>query len=263
MLVIRNLNEDNSFNRVDILGLSKDDFYLIERGVESLLKTQDGYNPDKVCSLLRNLNDNGTFLLNSGNNIPMYSKQESNCEFVDLGLPSGTLWATCNVGATSPEQTGLYFACGETTGYTAEQVTSGVRVFYKDSYNEGPAASIFTDLTLEQDAAHVCMGGNWRMPTKDQFQELLDNCNVVWTKNYNKTRVAGRVFTSKTNGNSVFFPATGYCGLSSVIGAGDFGSYWSATYLSKVTSYYFYFDSKNLCISFDVRQHGRSVRGVR
>ena len=103
MLVIRNLNEDNSFNRVDILGLSKDDFYLIERGVESLLKTQNGYNPNKVCSLLRNLNDNETFLLNSENNIPMYSKQEANCEFVDLGLPSGTLWATCNVGATSPE----------------------------------------------------------------------------------------------------------------------------------------------------------------
>ena len=90
MLVIRNLNEDNSFNRVDILGLSKDDFYLIERGVESLLKTQDGYNPDKVCSLLRNLNDNGTFLLNNENNIPMYSQQEVNNEFVDLGLPSGT-----------------------------------------------------------------------------------------------------------------------------------------------------------------------------
>ena len=181
MLVIRNLNEDNSFNRVDILGLSEDDFYLIERGVESLLKTQNGYNPDKVCSLLRNLNDNGTFLLNSENNIPMYSKQETNCEFVDLGLPSGTLWATCNVGATSPEQAGLYFVWGETTGYTAEQVASGVRAFKSGSYK---AASISADLTLEQDAAHVNLGGDWRMPTKDEWRELIDNCNVVWTDDY-------------------------------------------------------------------------------
>ena len=180
-------------------------------------------------------------------------------EFVNLGLPSGLLWATCNVGATSPEQTGLYFAFGETTGYSAEQVKKGERSFDSASYT---APSVSENLNLKQDAARANLGGNWRMPTKDQFQELLDNCNVVWTKNYNKTRVAGRVFTSKTNGNSVFFPATGYCGRLSVIGAGDFGSYWSATYLSKVTSRDFYFDSKNLDISFDVRQHGRSVRGV-
>ena len=91
---------------------------------------------------------------------------ENNYKYVDLGLPSGLKWATCNVGATSPEQAGLYFAWGETTGYTAEQVTSGVRSFSSAVYNSGSAASISTDLTLEQDAARANLGGNWRMPTK-------------------------------------------------------------------------------------------------
>ena len=259
MLVIRNLNKDNSIDRVDILGISKDDFYLIERGVESLLKTQDGYNPDKVCSLLRNLNDNETFLLNSENNIPMYSKQDTNCEFVDLGLPSGTLWATCNVGATAPEQAGLYFAFGETTGYSAEQVTSEMRKFDPASYT---ASGISGNLTLEQDAAHVNLGGNWRMPTKDEWQELIDNCNVVWTKNYNRTGVAGRVFTSKINGNSVFFPAAGYCYYSSVDYVGSDGLYWSASWKSSSRAWYLDFYSGGQCLYYDDRYNGYSVRGV-
>ena len=95
--------------------------------------------------------------------------------FVDLGLPSGTLWATCNVGATSPEQAGLYFAFGETKGFTAEQVESGERAFDDESYT---APSVSDNLTLEQDAAHVYMGGKWRMPTKKDWWELLDNPKI-------------------------------------------------------------------------------------
>ena len=76
-------------------------------------------------------------------------------EYVDLGLPSGLKWATCNIGASSPEEYGLYFAWGETTGYTSKQVTSGVRKFDEASYT---ASAISTDLTLEQDAAHVNLG---------------------------------------------------------------------------------------------------------
>ena len=180
-------------------------------------------------------------------------------EFVDLGLPSGTLWATCNVGATSPEQAGLYFAWGETEGYTADEKWKLERVFFEENYKGNEISS---DLTLEQDAAHAYMGGEWRMPTKDEWQELIDNCNVTWVGNFDKTMVAGKLFTSKVNGNSIFFPAAGYCGIAYVIGAGQFGDYWSATYLSKVTSYDFYFDSKKMRILYDVRHHGRSVRGV-
>ena len=180
-------------------------------------------------------------------------------EYVDLGLPSGTLWATCNVGATSPEQAGLYFAWGEIFGFTTDEEGKLERVFFWENYK---GKEISSDLTLEQDAAHAYMGGKWRMPTKDEWQELIDNCNVTWVGNFNETKVAGKLFTSKVNGNSVFFPASGRCGIASVIGAGEFGDYWSATYLSKVTSYDFYFDSKYLYISFDIRHHGRSVRGV-
>ena len=259
MLVIRNLNKDNSIDRVDILGLSKDNFYLIERGVESLLKTQDGYNPDKVCSLLRNLNDNGTFLLNNENNIPMYSQQEVNYKSVDLGLPSGLLRAICNVGATSPEQTGLYFAWGETEGFTAEQVKSGERAFDDKSYK---AKDISTNLTLEQDAAHVHMGGKWRMPTKAESKELISNCGVSWTENYNGTGVAGRVFTSKINGNSVFLPAVGYCFGSTLYNINSHGLYWSASWRSSFRAWYLGFGSGDQNLINGGRYFGQPVRGV-
>ena len=168
-------------------------------------------------------------------------------------------WATCNIGATSPEQAGLYFAWGETTGYTAEQVTSGVRKFDKASYT---ASAISTDLTLEQDAAHVNLGGNWRMPTYDEYQELVDNCDVAWVSSYMGKGVAGRVFTSKVNGNLVFFPAAGYVKNSSVEYVGSFGYCWSASWDSEYTAWSLYFNSVRQYLYDDLRYYGFSVRGV-
>ena len=192
----------------------------------------------------------------------LHKPESAESTAVDLGLPSGLKWATCNVGANSPEQSGLYFAWGETTGYTAEQVTSGVRVFNKDVYNAGPAASISADLTLEQDAAHVNLGGNWRMPTKAEYQESLDNCNVLWMDDYNGTGVAGRVFTSKVNGKSVFFPAAGNCLNSSVVDVGSYGVYWSASWRSSSYARDLFFHSKGQYTSDGGRVYGYSVRGV-
>ena len=180
-------------------------------------------------------------------------------EYIDLGLPSGLKWATCNVGASSPEEYGLYFAWGETTGYTAEQVTSGGRAFDSVSYT---GSAISTDLTLEQDAAHINLGGNWRMSTKDEYQELLDNCNVVWTDNYNGTGVAGCIFTSKINGNSVFLPAAGYYDFSSVIDVGSVGFYWSASWESSSFAWDMDFDSWNQQVYNGHRYYGCSVRAV-
>ena len=178
---------------------------------------------------------------------------------VDLGLPSGTLWATCNVGANSPEQAGLYFAWGETAGYTADQVTGGVRAFNSASYT---ASSISADLTLEQDAANHYMGGNWRMPTKAEWQELRDNCNVMWTDDYNETGVAGMVFTSKVNGNSMFLPATGYCDYSSVYYVGSHGLYWSASCDSSSYAWSLIFNPVYQRVNINTRYYGFSVRGV-
>ena len=181
-------------------------------------------------------------------------------EYVDLGLPSGLKWATCNVGASSPEQAGRYFAWGETKGYTGEQVNYGRHYFDSESYK---AASISADLILEQDAAHVNLGGNWRMPTKDECQELIDNCNTMWTDDYNGTVVAGQVFTSKVNGNSVFFPAAGNCADSSVNDVGSCGHYWSASWYNSSTGCHLYLDSDLpwLYERFE-RYYGQSIRAV-
>ena len=204
-------------------------------------------------------------LINEDNSVrylPELDSPYNGHEFVDLGLPSGVKWATCNVGANSPEEYGLYFAWGETTGYTGEQVTSGVRAFTQDEYNAGPTTSISADLTLEQDAAHVNMGGNWRMPTKTEEQELLDNCDGVWTDDYNGTGVAGSVFTSKVNGNSVFFPAAGGCNNSSVKYVGSHGLYWSASWDSSSRAWYLHLSSRFNGVGFDARYNGFSVRAV-
>lgn len=192
-------------------------------------------------------------------NIPTHNGYE----YVDLGLPSGLKWATCNIGATSPEEYGLYFAWGEMVGYTGEQVP-GVRAFTNNEYNAGPAASISADLTLAQDAAHANLGGNWRMPTKAEFQELIDNCDVVWTDDYNVTGVTGRVFTSKINGNSVFFPVAGTCGDSGIYGLGEIGYYWSTSWNSSISSWYFNINSYDQYITRDDsrRYYGRTLRGV-
>ena len=141
-------------------------------------------------------------------------------------------------------------------------MTSGVRKFTKDVYNAGSAASISTDLTLEQDAAHVNLGGNWRMPTKAEFQELLDNCNVTWVSSYMGNGVAGRLYTSKVNGKSVFFPAAGNCYNSSVSRVGSYGDFWSASWYSSDDAWELYFNSGSKSLGSRSRYSGCSVRGV-
>lgn len=134
--------------------------------------------------------------------------------YVDLGLPSGTLWATCNVGASSPEEYGDYFAWGEVEPKST---------YADDNYAWGSYTNIPPDLGMtkynttdekmvlepEDDAAHVNMGGEWHMPTSAQCQELIDNTISAWTDNWNGTEVTGIVFTSTANTNSIFIPAGG------------------------------------------------------
>ena len=178
-------------------------------------------------------------------------------EYVDLGL--SVKWATYNVGANSPEQAGLYFAWGETTGYTANDVTSGVRAFDSASYT---ASAISADLTLEQDAARANLGGNWRMPTKAECKELIDNCDYVWTDDYNGTGIKGTIFTSKVNGKSVFFPAAGHVWESSIGSEGEEGRYWSASWSSSSDAWCLNPYSILSELYSDERKCGNSVRGV-
>ena len=136
---------------------------------------------------------------------------------------------------------------------------SGVRKFDSASYT---ASAISTDLKPEQDVAHVNLGGNWRMPTKAEFQELIDNCNVTWTNDYNGTGIKGRIFTSKVNGKSVFFPAAGYCYDSSVGSVGSYGNYWSASWYSSSSAWELLFSSGSQRLRGNSRYYGSSVRGV-
>ncbi len=197
--------------------------------------------------------------------------------YVDLGLPSGTLWATCNIGATNPEDYGDYFAWGETEGYNDGKTNFGVSTY---KWFEGPYKTTkyctesswgyngFTDdkteLDLEDDAAYVNWGPAWRMPSEEQFQELI-NSSYTTTEWTTQNGVNGRKITSKTNGNSIFLPAAGYRGSSSLNNAGSGGGYWSRTLYSGVphTAKNLSFDSSGIYADYYYRYYGRSVRPVR
>ncbi|MBR6757435.1 MAG: protein kinase [Bacteroidaceae bacterium] len=135
-------------------------------------------------------------------------------EWVDLGL--SVKWATCNVGASSPSDWGNYYAWGETTT--------------KTEYNYGKCATWqknFGDISGDSryDAARKNWGGSWRMPTKAECQELVDNCTWTWTTQGGQT---GYKVTGK-NGNSIFLPAAGSRRGSSLFSLGEYGSCWSST----------------------------------
>ena len=178
---------------------------------------------------------------------------------VDLALPSGLLWCEHNVGAASPYDDGLYFSWGNVTGHT------GTDGYDFGTSNDGPyagtpGAALTGDIPAgnDYDAARHNMGTPWRMPTQPEFQELADNCDSVWT---DEDGVAGRRFTSRINGNSIFFPASGYRYGTSLYGRGTNGYYWSSTLYSSAYGYYLYFNSGgvypanngNRCYGFSVR----------
>lgn len=155
--------------------------------------------------------------------------------YVDLGLPSGTLWATMNVGANSETDYGLYFAWGETQGYA--DASSGKK-FSWDDYKWGTDQNLTkynstdnkTQLDLEDDAAAVNMGGQWHMPTQKQIQELLDNTTITRVTDYNGSGINGILFTSKTDINrKLFIPSAGNFGKGSVYNVGDDGGVWSSS----------------------------------
>ena len=152
--------------------------------------------------------------INESNNIELISDgKERGFEYVDLGLLSGTMWATCNVGATKPEDEGLLFQFGCVDGYKYGDKNDQFRT---NDQNKQDTGNKFIPLTasgkayktneildLSDDAAHVNMGGKWRMPTKNDLEELIDNttCEVVTIN-----RVQGMLFTSKINSNKLFIP---------------------------------------------------------
>ena len=189
--------------------------------------------------------------------------------YVDLGLPSGTKWATMNVGATKPEEYGLYFAWGETQGYADVSTKAFSWNDYKWTEDDGSTMSKYnatdgkTVLDLEDDAVAANWGGSWKMPTVAQFQELLNtaNCTNVWTT---VDGVNGRLFTSVTNGNTLFIPAAGNAINGNMDNVGNGGYIWSSSlYSSSVKrGWFLFFSSGSVLMSDYSRCNGFPVRGV-
>lgn len=190
------------------------------------------------------------------------------CEYVDLGLSAK--WATCNLGASSPEEYGNYYAWAETeprAGYSWDY-DYGYTPYYLSGYsNKDLKWSKYTGsdgkmiLDPEDDAATVALGSPWRMPTYDDFLELLDHC--TWTR----TSVNGKKGFNVVgpNGNSIFLPAAGWRYGASLKNAGTNGRYWSSSLHSGFSSsaYDLIFDSTYPDLLYTARYNGGSVRPVR
>lgn len=161
--------------------------------------------------------------------------------FVDLALPSGLLWCEHNVGAATPYEHGLYFSWGNVIGHA-----EGSGYDFSDAvYAETPGAALTGNIPVNNtyDAARHNMGAPSRLPTSGEFQELYNNCDSEWT---DEDGVAGLRFTSRINGNSIFFPASGYYDGTSLNRRGSLGHYWSSSYSSATYAYFLYFNSSNV-----------------
>lgn len=179
-------------------------------------------------------------------------------EAIDLGLPSGTKWASCNVGASKPEEYGSYYAWGETE--EKEVYNWSTYIHCDGTYDT--CHDLGSDISGTQyDVAHIKWGGNWCMPTLDDIKELYDNCTSEWTT---LNGVNGRKFTSKINGNSIFLPFAGYRWVGGLGRAGGSGDYWSSAQNPDYSgdAYGLYFDSGYANWGNYSRYNGRTVRPV-
>ena len=193
---------------------------------------------------------------------------ENGHEWVDLGLPSGTKWATCNVGASKPEEYGNYYAWGETTtkstyNWSTYKWCNGSKTTltkYNTSSSYGTVDNK-TVLELADDAARANWGGAWRMPTDAEWTELRENCTWTWIT---KNGVNGYEVKSKINGNSIFLPAAGYRYNDDLNGAGYYGDYWSSSLRTDYPrdAWDVHFSSGNVGRSCYYRCGGQSVRPV-
>ena len=198
---------------------------------------------------------------------------ENGYEWIDLGLPSGTKWATMNVGADSPEDYGDYFAWGETVSKSTYSnsdykwyingSSSNIKK-YNYSYSTGMLRDSIYVLEKEDDVAFINWGGDWRMPTLAEQLELSDTSYTTWNWT-TQNGVNGYKVTSKINGNSIFLPASGYRYGSGLNYAGSDGYYWSSSLRTDSSNYAYClsFGSSYVGISsYYTRNYGLSVRPV-
>ena len=193
-------------------------------------------------------------------------------DWVDLGLPSGLLWATRNVGASSPTDYGNYYAWGETAKkeiydwstyrYCTVDEEGELQTLTKyNTRSQYGTVDSLTTLEAMDDAATAVLGNGARIPTKEEWQELMDNTSSEWTT---LNGVNGRMFTA-TNGNSLFLPASGRRHDSERYYAGEYGIYWSASLREDNPSvaWRFIFHSDDQSMSNCRRCNGPATRPVR
>ncbi|MBO6005661.1 MAG: hypothetical protein J6P49_02240 [Paludibacteraceae bacterium] len=217
------------------------------------------------------------------------NKTENGHEYVDLGLTSGTKWATCNVGANKPQDYGDYYAWGEVTTkstYNWSTYLDGNMSSYSDCGTDKDALKGVTDIAdTEYDAAKANWGGKWCMPTKAQQDELRSECYWVWTSSYNNSNVAGYIVYKAKNSSDkgkcvhsdgtpsssyslsdahVFLPAAGYRGNGDLADAGSSGYYWSSSLDADYPDIAWgdSFLSSHVSSGGDFRYFGQSVRAV-
>ena len=268
----------NSGDRVDVEAVAAAGYYFIKwsDGAVSNPRTVT-VSRDMTLYALFSGTPNDPNPYNPGDNPAPEPEPEPDPEptagWVDLGLPSGLLWAKCNLGATTPEGHGDYYAWGETATkevynwstykYCTVDAEGSLQTLTK--YNTSTTYGTPDNLTTLQamdDAAAQKLGSGARMPTKAEWEELLNNTTAEWTQ---VNGVNGRKFTA-ANGNSLFLPAAGCRWVGELYGAGEDGNYWSSSlnadgpYLA--WNFSFYSDDQNMYGDY-YRGGGRSVRAVR
>jgi hypothetical protein len=200
--------------------------------------------------------------------------EENGHEWVNLGLPSGLLWAVCNVGANTSEDYGFYFAWGEITtrgAYGSAEEYKWCELFSENlterltKYNTIGSYGIVdnkTVLDLSDDAAHTNWGGSWRMPSPEEWNELQNNCTWTFTR---QNDVTGYKVTSIKNGNSIFLPAAGYKNNNSIFQDKRRGLYWSSSICESDprNAWFLFFDASTIgCYGKFERWSGITVRPV-
>lgn len=235
---------------------------------------------DSIAQVLRIVKTDGTEM-----EIPLYRinymtivdmpDPDPDHDYVDLGLPSGTLWATCNIGARNPEEYGQYFAWGETEtkdeynwetykwGDADKFLVNKYCTIEKYGMVDDPVP--LTELLFEDDAAYVNWGRQWRMPSREEINELVDTryTTTEWTT---MNGVLGNKITSRSNNNSIFLPAGGYYRDETPVQVGESGWYWSRTLYPDIpfNAYELYFNISGNSFDFDgARDNGFSIRPVR
>lgn len=235
-----------------------------------IFSTQSAYNEAQASFDLPNVS-----LITDGMTVEFDPYVVPSLRVVDLGLPSGTKWAKCNIGANTETGYGLYFSWGSTTGYA----DASTKNFAWEDYELGNGGDKAADMTkynssdgktvLEtvDDAAYQYTNGIFRTPTKEEFDELLNAEYVTntWVTDYNGSGVNGRLFTSVSNGNTLFIPASGFCMNGGIRSRGSIERVWTSSVSSfdLRDAWFLYHDSANIKMDgYGYRRTGQNIRGV-